>query len=367
MSGHSNTFAARLKQAFERHPRRTLVLQWIALVTLVIVLTVALRTARAPAALLLGPLVVGIAFGVSGARTRIPEPLRAGSHALIGCIIAIALGAAAGPSLFGHLPLFVATSVCTLALSLGLGGALTRMKWFSSATAVWGLAPGGSATMVSLAEMNGADPRVTAVMQYMRILFAAASAILVAPFLPGMDPSGQSGTVWFPDVTAFGLAQTAMLAALGIVVAKATRFRPAMFLVPGLVGAALISGGWAAPEMPPFLAAPAYAVIGLNIGLSFTPETLRACARQLPRIVVAVLALVGLCAATGAALGWAFHLDPLTAYLATTPGGLDAVLIVATSAHADVSLVIAAQMFRLLIVLIAGPYAVALVARAVAR
>jgi membrane AbrB-like protein len=367
MTGRTDTIAARLRAAFKRRPNLAVVLQWMALVAMVLVLTVALRNAHAPAALLLGPLVVGIAFGVSGARTRIPEALRSGSQALIGCIIAIALGAAAGPSLFGHLPLFVATSISTLVLSLGLGALLTRLRWFGSATAVWGLAPGGSATMVSLAEMNGADPRVTAVMQYMRILFAAASAIMVAQFIPGTAPAGQSGTVWFPDVTAVGLVQTALLACLGIGVAKLTRFRPAVFLVPGLVGAVLISTGWAAPEMPPFLAAPAYAVIGLNIGLSFTPETLRACARQLPRIVIAVLALVGLCAATGAALGWVFHLDPLTAYLATTPGGLDAVLIVATSAHADVSLVIAAQMFRLLIVLIAGPYAVALVARAVAR
>lgn len=367
MSGRINDFAGRLKAALKQRPRLSLALQWIALIVSVLVLTVALRTAQAPAALLLGPLVVGIMFGVAGARTRLPMPLRSGSQALIGCIVAIALGAAAGPALVAHLPLFLITSVATLALSLTLGGTFTRLGWFSSATAVWGLAPGGSASMVTLAEMHGADPRVTAMMQYLRILFAASSAILVAHFLPGMAPASPTGTVWFPPVTALGLGQTVMLAALGIITAKLTRFRPAVFLVPGVVGAALISGGWIAPEMPPWLAVPAYTVIGLNIGLSFTPETLRACARQLPRIVFAVLTLVILCAATGAALGWAFHLDPLTAYLATTPGGLDAVLIVAAQAHVDVSLVIAAQMFRLLIVLIAGPFAAGLVARIAAR
>lgn len=341
--------------------------QWVALIVLVVILTVTLRTIQAPAAFLLGPLVVGIVFGVSGARTRLPMPVRSGSQALIGCIIAIALGSAVGPALFSHVPLFLATSAATLTLSLMLGGLLTRAGWFSSATAVWGLAPGGSSSMVTLAELNGADPRVTALMQYLRILFAASSAILVAHTLPGLATTTTPGTVWFPHVTALGLVETVLLAALGLAVARITRFRPGVFLVPGLVGAVLISAGLLAPEVPPLIAAPAYAVIGLNIGLSFTRETLKACARQLPRIAFAVLTLIVLCAASGAILGWVFGIDPMTAYLATTPGGLDAVLIVATSAHVDVSFVIAAQMFRLLLVLVAGPFAAALVARIAAR
>lgn len=365
MSAPEDRISGRFKAALDSRPRTAVSLQWVALIVFVVVLTVALKSAQAPAAFLLGPLLVGIVFGVGGARTRLPQSLRFGNQAVIGCIIAIALGAAAGPALLGQLPVFMVTSVATMALSLGLGAALTRARWFSSATAVWGLAPGGSATMVTLAEMNGADPRVTALMQYLRILFAASSAILVAHFLPGMPPAGASGIDWFPETSFAGLGATALLAGIGIAAALLTRFRPAVFLVPGLLGAVAIAAGWLAPEVPPYLAAPAYAVIGLNIGLSFTPETLRSCARQLPRIALAVLALVALCAAAGAIVGWAFHLDPMTAYLATTPGGLDAVLIVATSSHADVSFVIAAQMFRLLLVLIAGPFLVELVARLV--
>jgi membrane AbrB-like protein len=360
-------FASRLKAVLRQHPQTVLTLQWAALVLLVVTATVTLKTIQAPAAFLLGPLLVGIAFGVSGARTRLPPALRMGSQALIGCVIAIALGSAAGPGLLGHVPVFTAIAIATLALSLALGMILTRLNWFGSATAVWGLAPGGSATMVTLAEMNGADPRLTALMQYSRILFAASSAIAVAHFLPGLSSAHPPPTVWFPEVTPRGLFETALLAGAGIVVAMLTRFRPAVFLVPGLIGASLVSNGWLNPEMPPLLAAPAYAVIGLTIGLSFTRETLAACARQIPRIVTAVLALIALCAASGAALSWLFRIDPMTAYLATTPGGVDAVLIVATSAHVDVSFVVAAQMFRLLFVLVAGPFAVALVARAAIR
>ncbi len=73
-------------------------LQWAALVILVLVVTVALKTAQAPAAYLMGPLLIGIVFGVISSQNRLPPALRFGSQSLIGCIIAIALGTAAGPT-----------------------------------------------------------------------------------------------------------------------------------------------------------------------------------------------------------------------------------------------------------------------------
>ena len=48
-------------------------------------------------------------------------------------------------------------------------------------------------------------------------------------------------------------------------------------------------------------------------------------------------------------------IDPLTAYLATTPGGMDAVAIIAASSNVDIAFVMALQAVRFLIVLIAGP------------
>jgi uncharacterized protein len=46
---------------------------------------------------------------------------------------------------------------------------------------------------------------------------------------------------------------------------------------------------------------------------------------------------------------------PLTAYLATSPGGMDAVAIIAASSNVDIAFVMALQTLRFMIVLIAGP------------
>ena len=55
--------------------------------------------------------------------------------------------------------------------------------------------------------------------------------------------------------------------------------------------------------------------------------------------------------------------DPLTAYLATSPGGADSVAIIAASSNVDVPFVMAMQMARFILVLLVGPA----LARAVAR
>jgi uncharacterized membrane protein AbrB (regulator of aidB expression) len=48
-------------------------------------------------------------------------------------------------------------------------------------------------------------------------------------------------------------------------------------------------------------------------------------------------------------------IDPLTAYLATSPGGVDSAAIIATSSKVDLPFVMSMQTARLLIVLCIGP------------
>jgi membrane AbrB-like protein len=66
-------------------------------------------------------------------------------------------------------------------------------------------------------------------------------------------------------------------------------------------------------------------------------------------------------------LAWLLHLtvgtDPLTAYLATSPGGADSVAIIAASSHVDLPFVMAMQMARFILVLLLGPTLARVVAR----
>jgi uncharacterized protein len=51
----------------------------------------------------------------------------------------------------------------------------------------------------------------------------------------------------------------------------------------------------------------------------------------------------------------AAHVDPLTAYLATSPGGADSVAIIAASTKVDVPFVLAMQTTRLVAVILLAP------------
>ena len=60
--------------------------------------------------------------------------------------------------------------------------------------------------------------------------------------------------------------------------------------------------------------------------------------------------------------GWCY---PLTAFLATIPGGLDAIAIIAVDSNADISFVLALQTVRLFVVIVTGPMLAKLICRLV--
>ena len=70
-----------------------------------------------------------------------------------------------------------------------------------------------------------------------------------------------------------------------------------------------------------------------------------------------ILVLTAICAALGLALLVALDTDPLTAYLATTPGGISSVLAAAFDSGADLTVVVAVQTLRLMVLALAAPFA----------
>lgn len=109
------------------------------------------------------------------------------------------------------------------------------------------------------------------------------------------------------------------------------------------------------PALPPVLMALAYAAIGWSVGLRFTRDVLLHAVRALPRVLAAMLLLMGVGIASGAVLVLAMGLDPLSAYLATSPGGADSMAVIAATSTVETSFVMAMQLARFLLVLITGP------------
>ena len=107
--------------------------------------------------------------------------------------------------------------------------------------------------------------------------------------------------------------------------------------------------------VPPVLAALGYGLIGIQVGLRFTRSSLRSIASLLPLATLLIGVVIAGCAAMGAVLAAVTGIPELTAYLATTPGGLYAVLATAAQNGSDVTYVLAVQVIRLFVMLLAAP------------
>jgi membrane AbrB-like protein len=338
--------------------------QWVALLTLSALISLIWGAAGLPAGLLLGPMIGGIVFGVNGLRLEVPQWPYLGAQALIGAMVSASITPAIVVSFTHDFGLFCAVITATLLGATTLGWLISRSGLIPGATAVYGTSPGAASAMVLLGEAEGADARLVAFMQYSRVLLVALGAAIVARFWAGTAGARAPGGPWLIPVHWGNLATVLLLAAVGQQVGRLLRLQAWALLGPMLLLSALHAGGWLAIDLPRWLLAAAYALLGWHIGLGFRRDFLRHAGRALPVVAGAALCLMGLCALLAWCLTRLAHVDALTAYLATSPGGLDSVAIIAASTpRVDLPFVLALQSVRLLIVIGLAPLITRLVVR----
>lgn len=337
---------------------------WPVLAAATAAVAVALGAAGMESPSLFGALLVGMAAALRfGSLPEVPAWGFRAAQAVTG----VALGAYVRSSALrevAHAWFPVAVVVAgTLALSLGGGVALSRLTGVDRATAALGSVAGGASGIVSMADDLGADDRLVAFMQYLRVFVV----VLLTPLLVGFAFGGGSaggaapgGTAAF--ATAGDWALTLGICAAGGLLASAVGLAAGSLLGPMLLAAAVVLAG-AGLDVPPVLREPAFALIGLQVGLRFTPGTLRQAGRLFLPALLGVLALLVACFGLALILAATTSENLLSAYLATTPGGLYAVLAAAFGSGADTTFILAVQTFRLLVMILLAPLAVRRLAR----
>lgn len=327
--------------------------QWAILLIASLLLGMLLLVFQVPAALLLGPMIVGVVMGLTGAKVRIDKRFFVLAQAVLGCMIAQSLSPSILTPLLNDWPVVVAVLILTLAASALSGFMLVRFSHLPGATGAWGSSPGGASAMVAMAGDFGADVRLVAFMQYLRVLFVATAAAMVARI--GLGSNAQNATLeWFPPLHS-GLLLTFVVMIAGVWLAPRLRVPSGALLLPAFIGAALHSSGVATLQVPEWLLAVAYSLIGWSVGLRFTRPVFLLALRTLPQMVVSIIGLMLLCGGLAWVLTKVLHVDIMTAYLATSPGGLDTVAIIAAGSRVDIAFVMAMQTLRLFTILLTGP------------
>lgn len=335
---------------------------WFAILAVAVVLGAVFQQIGLPAPWLLAPMLTGVAFGCSPVDTpRVPRRLFVAAQTIVGIVLAGAVRPTFIAVVATHWWLMLLVVAGTIVLSMLVAWVLARTGTLDAETATLGSTPAGAAVMTALSVEYGADTRIVAFMQYIRIVLVVSSASLVSHFIFRVTthpPPAVSEPISLTTV-----ALTLAAAAAGFGLARLIRLPAPGFLGPLLFGAVLSATGILHIGLPWWLLDASYITIGLFVGLIFTVHSVSHVMKIMPQLLGATAALIVGCALMGGVLVKVAHLDPFTAYLATSPGALDSITIIALSGGADVATVVALQTARIFIVIITGPSIARFVAR----
>ena len=347
--------------------------RWAGLLVLTAVLAAALSLVQVPAAELFAGLVVATAMALLGRAPRVPPRVSVAAQAVLG----VTIGALVQPSTLGRLGgrwvAVVAVSVGTLAVSMAAGAVMGRRRGISPLTGMLALTAGGASGLTAISRELGGDDRVVAVVQYLRVGIVTGTLPLVVALAaaPGSPPladgastsasaaASTSAASSSPAAEALSLLALLLCALVGVHLGRLCRLPAAALLGPLAVTMALaVLGTGVDVTSAPLVVttAMAYAAIGWQAGARFTPESVRTVARSLPIAGVLILAVIALCAGLGLLLSRLTGVSPMDGYLATTPGGIYAVLAAAVSSGGDVTFVSAVQILRVVVMLAVTPY-----------
>jgi uncharacterized protein len=342
------------------------VLWWIILGAGSVLAGLLAQVTGVPAAWLVGPMLVAVAWALAyPEHPTVPHWGRVASLAVVGGILAATFRPSVLPLLASNwLPVCLVVGG-TLILSLAAGLLLARVAHFDGKTAALGTLPGAASGMLAMSGPLGADPRVVAVMQYTRVVVVVFSAALVSRFglVPGRAPqpisaqglqsTASEGVALVHDAwLTYGL--TALVAAVGVWAGTRLRLPAGALIGPLVLGVALEELGMMHLAWPPGVPQAAFLGLGLWVGLLFDRDSIKRAGRLFPLVLASAVGLTVACAGLGWALAALMSIDGLTAYLATTPGGIDSVAIMALGSGADAPLVLAIQTLRLFAVVLAG-------------
>ena len=329
--------------------------RWTLLIVLTAGGTAAMTPFGVPSPALFAGLLVATALALGGLPVAVPRPLTAAAQAVIGVVIGVLAQPGTLAGLAGQWVPVLLVCVATLAVSMAAGLLLGLRRGVSPLTGMLALTAGGASGLVAVSGDLGGDDRTVAVVQYLRVGMVTATMPVVAAIGfgavagPGPDASGSAPLV-------VDIGYVAVCAVAGTVLARLARVPAGALLGPMAVAIALNLAGWSLGATPPaLLVEVAYAAIGWQAGVRFTRESLRTVLGALVPAAALIVGVIVACAGLGLLLSALTGATALDGYLATTPGGIYAVLATAVSAGTDVTFVMAVQVLRVIVMLLVIP------------
>jgi membrane AbrB-like protein len=330
-----------------------------------------------PLSWMLGPLTA-VLLWTTFTRRRLDWPggLRNVGLALLGYSMGLSFTMESALQITSQLPSMLVATITTIVFSLVVAFVTARQTGISVVSSAIGSIPGGLSQMVVLSEeIEGSDTAIVAFMQTIRLL----TVIFTVPFLAvhgladepvqgvaglGRQANGAADTFLgslAAAADAFSSRPIFMCILLLCVAAAAwiaikLRFPTPYFLGPILAASLFMVGGLEPPHLPSILILLAQWSLGIYLGLGIKLSSLHNWKKLLPYSIGGSAAVVAFSLGLSYVFSLLLPLSVMTAFLGTSPGGMTEMGVTATLVGANVSMVVAYQMFRILFILFIVPY-----------
>lgn len=309
---------------------------------------------------MLGPLTFVMLWrAYSGRELCWPVSIRNGGVLVLGAMMGAWFTPDTVKQIVAQLPGMFLVTGTSLVFGFGMAYVTSSRAGVSLPSSLLGSTPGGLTQMVILCdEFAGTDRTVVTMLQTIRML----SVVFIVPFLAihavaggatGAVPHASAAPMLgFDSITAY----YAVAALVGAGVAWRFSF-PTPFMLGPLLGVAVLGiAGLSLPRTPLLLSAPAQICMGAYMGVTTDFNSIRSQKRLLLYAVLGGLSVVATSLFSAWLLTWFYPVELTTAFLSAAPGGIAEMGLTAALIEADVSIVSAYQIFRLLFILVVVPY-----------
>ncbi|HYR55089.1 MAG TPA: AbrB family transcriptional regulator, partial [Myxococcaceae bacterium] len=217
--------------------------QWAVLLVASLIFAELAHRAGFPAAYLLGPMLCGAGFGLTGVGLRVGRPVLSFSQGIIGCLVARSVTTDILGSI-AHDWRAILLVISTTVLAGGLvGWVLVKLGTLPGVTAAWGSSPGAASAMIVMSGDFGADVRLVAFMQYLRVLLVVLTASVVSRWLLGDSAAIAVDAAKAAPLSVVAFCETMAIAVGGAMVGRLLKVPAGALLLPMVVGAALRAAG----------------------------------------------------------------------------------------------------------------------------
>lgn len=311
---------------------------------------------------MLGPLTAVLLYRNIGKHPIYwPVNIRNAGMIVLGSLMGSSFTLATARQIMVQLPLMLLATGLVIAFSLLTASITARRAGVGQASSMLGSIPGGLTQMVLLSEeIKESDLAVVTFMQTIRLL----CVIFIVPFIAMHSVVGGSPAL-VATLPASAASATTPLhlillyvagSAAGAWAANRYHFPTPCLVGPLLFTATLVLSGISAPVFPKWLILTSQLTVGTFMGSTIELAGLSNWKVLLPYAVAGGVGVVLCSFVIGYFLTLIYPVDLITAFLGTAPGGITEMGITATAVHADLSIVSAYQLSRLLVILFIVPY-----------